>query len=145
MIHDLDLAMSLDSSACQVVDAQGGTVLSQTLDWANCKLQFASGTTANISVSRVAPQMTRSIKVFEAKRSLEANLQSGDLTVLKPSAEGSALDVQTKNCGKGDNLLLETEAYFHSVLGENKSVITGEDGLQALKLCEQVLQKVPKR
>ena len=142
MIHDLDLALNLDSSAVRIIDVEGGALVSPTLDWANCKLQFESGATAHISVSRMAPLMTRAMKVIDSNQVLEANLQTGDLSVMSPTAGAIGFNIETKNCGKGDNLLLETQSYFRAVLKESKAVITGDDGLKALQLAEQIVQKI---
>jgi predicted dehydrogenase len=142
MIHDLDLAISMDPSACKITRAVGGVMMTKTLDWADCGLKFASGATAHISVSRMAPQMTRAMKVFDAERAYEANLQTGDLAVMTPSKTELGFVVEQKNCGKGDNLLLETEAFFRAVLGEAAPIITGEHGLEALRLVEEVVSSI---
>ncbi len=142
MIHDIDLALSLDSSSCQVIRAEGGALLSKTLDWANADLHFSSGATAHISVSRMAPQMTRVLKVIEASCCHEVNFQTGDWSLLSPTTPDLGLKIEVKNCGKGDNLKLETEAYFQAVLNQAPSAITGEDGRRALRIVEQVIAKV---
>jgi predicted dehydrogenase len=142
MIHDMDLAISLDSTPCKIVHAVGGKVLTKTLDWADCDLEFASGATAHISVSRMAPQMTRFMKVSDGHRAYEANLQTGDYAVLTPSKTEVGFSVEQKNAGKGDNLLLETEAFIRAVLGEADPVITGRHGLEALRLVEEVVKRI---
>ena len=138
MIHDLDLALNLDSTEVKVNRAQGGRVLSPTLDWARCELQFASGAQAHISVSRLAAQMTRTLKLVTSQGVSEVNLQTGDLAVSR--VEGREVVVATQSFGKSDNLLQETENFFHSVLGDSLPMISGAQGLRALQLCEDVVQ-----
>ena len=64
MIHDLDLVLAFVKSPVTNVDAVGIAVLSQSEDIANARLRFANGCVANLTVSRVAPERMRKIRVF---------------------------------------------------------------------------------
>jgi len=141
MIHDLDLALSLDESSYKVTDVVGGKIISTTYDYAAVTIQFESGLDVRISVSRLAGAMTRMMKVICSEKVFEANLQTGDLIMTsKDSAQG--LVTTATNCGKGDNLLLETEAYFYACLGEKTPFITGEQGLRALSVAEEICRRI---
>jgi predicted dehydrogenase len=64
MIHDLDVVLAFVKSPVVSVDAVGIPVLSKTEDVANARLRFANGCVANVTVSRVAPERMRKIRVF---------------------------------------------------------------------------------
>jgi predicted dehydrogenase len=64
MIHDLDIVLAFVKSPVTSVDAVGVPVLSATEDIANARLRFASGCVANLTVSRVAYERMRKIRVF---------------------------------------------------------------------------------
>jgi predicted dehydrogenase len=64
MIHDLDVVLAFVKSPVTSVDAVGIPVLSKSEDVANARLRFANGCVANVTVSRVAPDRMRKIRVF---------------------------------------------------------------------------------
>src|SRR5207253_5394805 len=64
MIHDLDVVLAFVRSPVTSVDAVGIPVLSKSEDVANARLRFANGCVANVTVSRVAPERMRKIRVF---------------------------------------------------------------------------------
>jgi predicted dehydrogenase len=64
MIHDLDVVLAFVKSPVSSVDAIGVPVLSKSEDVANARLRFANGCVANLTVSRVAPERMRKIRVF---------------------------------------------------------------------------------
>ena len=64
MIHDLDVVLAFVKSPVTSVDAVGIAVLSKSEDVANARLRFANGCVANLTVSRIAPERMRKIRVF---------------------------------------------------------------------------------
>jgi predicted dehydrogenase len=64
MIHDLDVVLAFVKSPVTSVDAVGIAVLSKSEDIANARLRFANGCVANLTVSRIAPERMRKIRVF---------------------------------------------------------------------------------
>jgi predicted dehydrogenase len=64
MIHDLDVVLAFVKSPVSSFDAIGVPVLSKSEDVANARLRFANGCVANLTVSRVAPEWMRKIRVF---------------------------------------------------------------------------------
>jgi predicted dehydrogenase len=64
MIHDLDVVLAFVKSPVTSVDAVGIPVLSKSEDVANARLRFANGCVANMTVSRIAPERMRKIRVF---------------------------------------------------------------------------------
>jgi len=141
MIHDLDLAVFLLGGRPKVVSAKAGRLLSPSWDWARCELSFPNGKSAFISVSRMAAAMTRSVRVFASPRVYEGNLGTGDLTTIQLKSQDiqQPPEVLVHNCGKGDNLLLETVAFLRAVRGDAQPLVSGEDGCLAVELVDQVL------
>lgn len=140
MIHDLDLMLAMDSSACRLLSAQAGRLVTATYDWCSATFEFASGVRAQINCSRVAKEMTRSIRAVGEKSLWVANLQTGELEQTKPSLNPETpVTHEIKNVGRGDNLLSETEAFLQAIQGSSDQAVTGLDGLRALDLVEKIL------
>jgi predicted dehydrogenase len=147
MIHDIDLALALDPSKAKVVSAAGGKLASPTLDWARCEIQFESGLTALISVSRMASLMTRAFRVVDQKENFEGNFQTGDFSRVNFSGGLENVQVQTQNCGKSDNLFSETENFIQSVVSlkagqPSNPLVPGVDGLRAMEIAQSVLDRI---
>lgn len=140
MVHDLDLMLSLEEGTPQIVHAQMGQMLGSSPDWVRAAFVFPSGCTADIFVSRLAPVMTRTLKVIEDKSILIGDFQTGDVQVgMQQDSEQFLYEVI--KAGKGDNLLLETRNFVRSVQGLEQLEVPGPDGLRVLKLAEQVTEK----
>jgi predicted dehydrogenase len=77
MIHDLDLVLAFTGEAPTAVDAIGVAVLTESFDLAHAQLQFASGTVASLTASRVSPEKLRKLRVFADHAYLSLDLLNG--------------------------------------------------------------------
>lgn len=59
MIHDIDLALYLVKSGVEEVRASGVAVVSDTIDIANARIEFANGCVANLTASRISQRPMR--------------------------------------------------------------------------------------
>jgi hypothetical protein len=55
------------------------------------------------------------------------------------------LDAEAWNMEKGDALLAETKSFIDAVRGIHPVVVSGRDGLMALKLAEDILSDIHQR
>ena len=55
------------------------------------------------------------------------------------------IDMDSWSLEKGDALLAETQSFIDSCLLNKPCVVTGEDGLRALRLAEQIIGTIEKR
>ncbi|MGE5850296.1 MAG: Gfo/Idh/MocA family protein, partial [Candidatus Methylomirabilota bacterium] len=65
MIHDIDIVLTLVGSPVTAVSAVGVPVVSDQVDIANARIEFASGCVANLTASRVSGERLRKIRVFQ--------------------------------------------------------------------------------
>src|SRR5512134_994340 len=83
MIHDLDLVRALARSEVGHLSACGFQVMTEAIDIANVRIEFASGCVANLSASRVSQAPVRKLRVFQTDGYASADLQAGKLRVLR--------------------------------------------------------------
>lgn len=149
MIHDLDLIMSLVRSDFIAVSAVGTPVITKKIDIANARVEFASGAVANFTASRVSQNTQRKFRVFQADQYLSIDFQTGEVNLLTKTGEWSDGEVPLRaeawNLEKGDALLAETKAFLQAVRGEAPVIVSGQDGLRALQLAEQILYDIHQR
>lgn len=147
MIHDLDLMLSLDATQSRCVSASSGRIVTDTIDWAVAHFEFESGMKASVSCSRIAAAMSRKIKAYHAQGVMTADFQTGDLEWTEALAEAgpevSPVKIHTQAVGRGDNLLLETEAFFKAIVDleykQKASFVSGVCGHRALQKVEEIL------
>lgn len=65
MIHDIDIVLALAPGKLDEIRAAGIKILSEKVDIANVRLQFASGCVANLTASRVATERVRKLRLFQ--------------------------------------------------------------------------------
>lgn len=132
-IHDVDLAFQLCGTKYALSHVAGAKLATSTTDWCQFTMKFSPSLQALVSVSRVSPEVVRLIRVYERDRVIIANFQTGEIQIQKGTDP-----LITETVGKGDNLLMETEAFISSLIKQTPVVVSGEDGYRALKCLELV-------
>ncbi|MFZ1034346.1 MAG: Gfo/Idh/MocA family oxidoreductase, partial [Candidatus Acidiferrales bacterium] len=66
MIHDLDILLSLVDSPVTDLKAVGIPVITDKVDIAQARLEFATGAVANLTASRVSTERVRKMRFFQA-------------------------------------------------------------------------------
>lgn len=149
MIHDLDVILSLVKSPVKSVSAVGAPVLTKLVDIASARIEFESGTVANVTASRVSQSATRKFRVFQHDQYLSIDFGSGELNLTTKKGEWKddqiPLEFDSWSLEKGDALLAETKAFVHSVSTGQPVVVSGEDGLVAMRVAMQVQKEIAAR
>ena len=169
MIHDLDLILHLAGSDPVRVDAVGVPVLTAHEDIANARIEFRNGCVADVTASRVGTKTERKLRLFstDAYMVLDFALRQGwtyrkgpDLTVervmamkagaksladLKGQVFGDLVRVEPVKIGEHEPLKAELEAFLHAVRTGGRPPVSGEDGLRALRLALEVVEKIRER
>ena len=149
MIHDLDVILSLVKSEPVKVSAVGTPVITKKIDIANARVEFASGAVANITASRVSQNSQRKFRIFQQDQYLSIDFNSSEVNLLTKTGEWKdgeiPLDAEAWNLEKSDALLAETESFIGAVMGKHPVVVSGQDGLVALRLAEQILDDIHQR
>ncbi|MCP4549063.1 MAG: Gfo/Idh/MocA family oxidoreductase [bacterium] len=162
MIHDIDLLTMVIGADVSSLDASGTSVLTHDIDIANARLSFSSGCVANITASRISRDRMRKIRFFQTDsylsidlfaRKIEMYRKAGDfmrrLATAQSSPAGMA-DIKLEDfieaveieVPAAEPLRLELEAFTDAVADKIATPVSGADGLRALKLAMEILEKV---
>ncbi len=134
MIHDLDLVLCFVDAPILSVDAAGAPVFSTSEDIASARIKFASGCIANIVASRISLKTERRMRVFETDTYVTVDFDHRTIkTVRKASARLPPVEITDEDYREGDPLARELEAFLSAVLARSEPLVSGEDGLEALK------------
>ncbi len=149
MIHDIDVILSLVQSDVKEVRATGVPVISDRIDIANARLAFQSGCVANVTASRVSLKEMRKIRVFQPDAYFSIDFANRTVAIHRKEAsqEGSPFPkiVQEQfTPTEYDALQAEVQAFVDAVLGKEPVLVSGEDGLKALKVAKEIHHQIEK-
>jgi len=143
MIHDLDLVLALAKAPIEQVSASGFRVLTDAIDIANARIEFADGCIASVSASRVSQSPVRKLRVFRHDAYVSADLQEQRLRHVRKGGDGIVESEQAFE--RADELRAQAEAFLQAVRGDAAALVTGTQGRQALALALQVGRLVEER
>ncbi|MFT5506889.1 MAG: putative dehydrogenase [Gammaproteobacteria bacterium] len=147
MIHDIDLILDLVNSPIRGVSASGISVLSDTIDIANARLEFENNCVANVTASRISQKRERKLRLFQKDCYLAADLQNRHLAI---NSKGDTLnesgfkDIEHRGLDFEDNdaLNLEVLDFIDSIKSERPPLVTGQDGLRALETAIKIIDLI---
>ena len=161
MIHDIDIILSFIKSNVKQVDASGVAVVSNHIDIANARIQFENGAVANVTASRISQKKMRKMRLFQKDHYISLDFITGVSEVyrLQPLDEPALPNsISFGEIGVGERkkrliyeqpeskevnaLNYELQLFVDSVLYDKKIIVSGEDGLRALKVAEIIIQKI---
>lgn len=144
MIHDLDLILALVKSDLKSVDAVGVPVVTPREDIANARLRFVSGCVANVTVSRVTPDRMRKIRFFQPDAYLSLDYLKPELQIYRKITGTSGavrIEHETPALSSDEPLAAEIDSFIQAVIHGREPLVTGEDGVRALRIAEEITQQ----
>ncbi len=149
MIHDLDIVLWLVGHGVEVTDvrAVGIPVLTNRVDAANARIEFATGAVANITASRVGTEKIRKMRFFQPHDYIAvdyATRRASISSLVPPNASGSWPGVHVNNLDIADvePLRAEIELFLGAAREGGPAHVTGAEGRQALALAQRVLERI---
>ena len=164
MIHDLDLILSLVKREPVQIDASGVGVISKNIDIANARIQFKNGCVANITASRISAKKMRKMRIFQPSSYVSLDFIEGFSEIYYISDEQQksfqdgtlAFSLGQIEAGDGKKsikynklqrsgvnpLKHELISFVESISANIPTIVSGQEGLAALKLANRVIQKI---
>jgi len=145
MIHDIDIILTLVGSSVTSVSAVGVPVVSDQVDIANARLEFASGCVANITASRVTGERLRRIRVFQRDTYFVLDYASQELHLFRPAPAGasgkSRLSRVEIPVARKEPLRQELTDFVNSVRSRRPPMVAGEAGRDALAVAARIIER----
>ncbi|MEE8409849.1 MAG: Gfo/Idh/MocA family oxidoreductase, partial [Myxococcota bacterium] len=144
MIHDLDIVASIIPSALTEVRAIGVPVLTQAVDMASARLEFADGSVAQLSAGRASMEPARKIRLFTMERYLSIDCASGDVKSVRrlPPEPGSSwpqIVGEPVEVPEGDALALQDHDFLVCIRESRAPRVDARAGRRALELAVAVI------
>ncbi len=146
MIHDLDIILTLVKSEVTAVSAVGVPVVSDRVDIASARLEFASGCVANITASRVSGERLRKIRVFQRDTYFVLDYASQELNLFRQGGEDepgrSRLTRIEVPVSRVEPLRQELGDFADSIRTRRPPMVSGAAGRNALAVAVQIIERL---
>lgn len=156
MIHDIDAILSVVKSKVKEVHASGVSVISDSPDIANARIEFENGCVANVTSSRISMKNMRKARFFqkdayisvdyldkicEVVKMKDAPEVPGDFDMILQNAEGVRKQIYFDNPEVSPNnaILDELETFADAINNNTTPIVTLEDGTEALRIAYRII------
>lgn len=157
MIHDIDIILQLVKSNVSYISANGVSVLSDTPDIANVRIEFDNGCVANLTSSRISMKKMRKMRLFQKDAYIGIDFLEKKTEIISQNATTDknvfTFDIDT---GKGKKTVAianpvvadtnamkeELTAFKNAILNQTETAVTVVDGFRAMEVAHQILAKI---
>jgi predicted dehydrogenase len=146
MIHDLDIVMSLNKSNIKSIKASGASVLTDTTDIANARVEFENGCVCNLSASRISDKIERKMRVFQKNSYFSLDYQACKLDSYKKIVveENKKIEKTRDTFLENDPLNEEVKSFINCIKENKKPLVDAVDGIKALKYAITISNLIKK-
>jgi predicted dehydrogenase len=139
MIHDIDLLLWIMNEIPTSVKCHGSKILTKYWDNVTAVFDFASGRQAIITSCRGYTSEIRQLDLSNNNGYLNIDLLNLKVSHSTFNKETSLVDIEEYQYEKNDHLLSEQESFYNSILNDEATIISVDDGIHAANLIEKVL------
>ncbi|MFC4269428.1 Gfo/Idh/MocA family protein [Polaribacter marinivivus] len=156
MIHDIDIILSVVKSKVKNIHASGISVISETPDIANARIEFENGCVANLTSSRISMKNMRKTRFFQKDAYISVDLlekkaevvkmkdapeNPGDFDMILQNDEGVKKQIYFDNPQITNNnaILDELETFADAINNDTTPIVTLNNGAEALRIAQWVI------
>ena len=156
MIHDIDIILSVVNSKVKNVHASGISVISETPDIANARIEFENGCVANLTASRISMKNMRKTRFFqkdayisvdflekksEIVRMKDVPNNPDEFAMILQNAEGIKKQIYFDNPEIENNnaILDELESFADAINNGTRPVVSLRQGAEALRVAQMII------
>lgn len=157
MIHDIDAILSVVNSEVRQINASGVSVISNSPDIANARIEFENGCVANLTASRISLKNMRKSRFFqkdayisvdflekkvEVVKMKDAAEKEGDFDMILQNAEGIKKQIYFENPNVASNnaILDELESFADAIHNNTVPIVSLEQGARALQVALEIIR-----
>lgn len=152
-VHDIDVTRYLVGSPIRSVYALGGKQANQDFeDHCNVLMDFEDGTTGFVEVNWLTPMKVRKLSLTCMKNFVEldyitqsariSSSQIGDFDRSNLYNIPIEFDIRNISIRKKEPLMNEQVDFLEAVLNKTRPLVTGDDGLQTIKVCTAAIESM---
>ena len=159
MIHDIDIVLCLVKSRVKRISASGVSVLSETADIANARIEFDNGCVANLTSSRISLKKMRKLRLFQRDAYIGIDFLEKKTEIIRMKDTGSPdgmmdfpieigngekkiISVQLPQVAPLNAIRMELSEFAQAIIHDRPVRVSVYDGYQAMDVAHQILKKM---
>ncbi len=159
MIHDIDIVMHLVKSPVRRISASGVSVISETADIANARIEFDNGCVANLTASRISLKKMRKLRLFQRDAYISVDFLDKKTEVVRlkdddgprgmfdfpldmPNGEKKVISMQMPEVTPSNAIRSELAEFADAIINDKPVKVSVYDGFQAMDVAHQILKKM---
>jgi predicted dehydrogenase len=156
MIHDIDVILSVVNSKVKNVSGSGVSVISETPDIANARIEFENGCVANLTASRISLKNMRKTRFFQKDAYIAVDFLTKKVEVVKmkdapkeprefdlilQNAEGVKKQIyfEPPTIEESNAILEELDTFADSINNNTEPRVTLGQATEALRVAHQII------
>ncbi|HUJ31881.1 MAG TPA: Gfo/Idh/MocA family oxidoreductase [Candidatus Acidoferrum sp.] len=141
MIHDLDILLALVNAEVVDLKAVGIPVITDKVDIAHARIEFATGTVANLTASRVSTERVRKMRFFQQHEYISLDFTRQDVlrVRVRPGDPQPEIGFEKLPTTPEEPLKAELRSFLESVRTRRSPAVDGAAGRRALELADRVM------
>jgi predicted dehydrogenase len=154
MIHDIDIILKIVNSNVKEISSSGVSVISQTPDIANARIEFENGCVANLTASRVSMKNMRKTRVFQLGKYISIDFLKRESEIVEIEGETGGFPLMTLELENGvekkiyfkkpqikeNNAILdELDSFAYSIKNNKTPKVDISDGHKALEVALKII------
>ena len=155
MIHDIDIILNSVKSPVKTISSNGISVISDSPDIANARIEFENGCVANLTASRVSLKNMRKIRFFQSGKYISVDFLNREAEVIEIDEKKSELPIMILEAENGkkkkiyfskpeiseNNAILdELNSFALSIKNNEKPRVDISDGHNALDVAVKIIK-----
>ncbi len=161
MIHDIDIVLSVVKSDIHRISASGVSVVSDTPDIANARIEFNNGCVANLTASRISMKSMRKSRFFQRDAYIAVDFLEKEAEILRmkdvdPEKADPYAVIMELGEGKSPKQVIfdkpeveplnaikkELETFHDAIVNDSVPPVTINDGYNALEVAHKIIEKL---
>lgn len=160
MIHDIDVILSVVKSNVKKIAASGVSIVSDSHDITNARIEFENGCVANLTASRISLKNMRKSRFFQKDAYVGIDFLNKTLEVVsmqdvhgEPDPFDLIMDLGENKVKKKilidkpeleatNAILEELKSFAHSINNNLPAKVSIEDGFNAMDVAYKIIEKI---
>jgi predicted dehydrogenase len=149
MASDIDIILSIVKSEVKNISAISASVISDSDDMINARIEFNNGCVANITWGRLSVSPVHQMLFYESGKFISMDFISKKTLIIDQENLHDIKIVQPDDIKTGENNIykknnpvkLQLEEFRNAVLNNTTPLVSAIDGLRAMEIAYKILQK----
>jgi predicted dehydrogenase len=147
MIHDIEIVLAIlgregDTPMVKDIKVAAEKVITERIDIARVWFEFSNGAQALMISSRISPEKSRTLKIFQGDTYFIVDYQNAELK--RCFRKDGGMEIEDIPVEKHEPLKAEIRDFIDCVVEGRSPRVTARDGRNALKIAIDISRRMPK-